>query len=167
MSGTLQCTRMWNGSRGLLLKFFGHLVRPLSSAMQHPQNAHLVAGNSIGCDIRCAINDQFARIDNTARTAHLGELRQPLYAHLNPIVDRDRSPWAVHLDCIEDRFTIRKCKDRPFQPHWLTLPLFHRRRLTLGKLCFHLFVRNAWARVIERLLHFCAEPCVVFSCSLG
>jgi len=52
-----------------LIQYF---IRPLLSAVQYSQDAHGVARDAIGRDIRCSAYNQFASALNASQAASLG-----------------------------------------------------------------------------------------------
>jgi hypothetical protein len=58
----------------------------LLGAVQYAQYLHCIADDTIGRDVGCAIDNQFACPVNSARTAHLWELRQALHARLDTFI---------------------------------------------------------------------------------
>ena len=71
------------------------LVRPLLRAVQDPQYPDGLPIDPVGGDIRCSLNDQFARSLNATRTSNLRRFDQKFHLGLYAIVDPDGGPRAV------------------------------------------------------------------------
>ena len=100
-----------------------------------------------------------------------GNSAKPLDLHPDAVIHDDGCPWAVRFDVVEDRVAVALRQNGPLQPHERShLCLSHlaqRRRSPLGEARFDLFVRNAGTRIVERVLHFGAEPGIMCGGVIG
>jgi hypothetical protein len=86
----------------------GHFFGPLLGAVQHAQDANLVASDQIGGNIWCAVNDQFPCALNAARTPNPWRLTQSLDSGFNAAINRISGTWTFGLDVIEDSDPVGK-----------------------------------------------------------
>ena len=145
---------------GVSLWGFRHIFEPPLGTVQHTQNPQAIVGNAIDRDVGCAVDDQLSRSVDASRPAKFGELHQFLGLHPNAVVHGDSGLWTVRFDVIEDRIAVGLGEGRPLQPHGLS-HLAQRVGASLGKVRFHLFMRDAGTRIVQRFLHFRAEPRIV------
>jgi hypothetical protein len=134
-----------------------HILRPKLSAVQHTQNTHDVASDGIGGNVGCAPNNQLPRSFDAAGATALREAHQALNLLSDAIIHIDGCLWAVRFKVVKDRIAIGLRESRPLELHRLS-HLALRGGSPFGKVGFDLLVRDAGTGIVQRLLHFRAEP---------
>jgi hypothetical protein len=136
--------------------------------MQHAQDPHAVALDSIRDDMRGAVDHEFPCTANAARTSGRRKTDQRFSLSFNPEIDLDRGPRIVRLDIVEDFIAILQRHSGPVQPHWLaclaccTSPA-QRIGPPLSEMLLHLFMRNSRTVIFQRLLDFRPKPLVMLT----
>ena len=128
--------------------------------MQNAQNTHGISANAVCNNERRSLDDKLAGAFDPSWTATLGETCQPFNLRLNPLINSDCGLRAVGLNVIEDRVAVGLRVGGPLQAYH-SANFAKRSGAASGEMCFHLFMGNARTRIIERLLHFGAEPGIV------
>ncbi|AQH05022.1 hypothetical protein A9R05_40100 (plasmid) [Burkholderia sp. KK1] len=116
-------------------------------AMQHAQDAHAVAADPIGCDVRRSAYDQFTSPFDATQPASFRELKQLADLSANPIIDRNGSTRALGFDVIENAVSVLKREDRPFKPHASPFDFTQRCCATFSEMGVHVIVRNSRPRI--------------------
>jgi hypothetical protein len=128
--------------------------------VQNPQDPHGLSTNLVCDDQWRSLNDKLAGAFDPAWAATLGEACQPFNLLSDAFIDSHSGLWALGLNVIEDSVAVGLREWAPLQAYHLAR-FAKRSGAARGKMCFHPFVRNARTRIVERLLHFGAEPSVM------